>query len=443
MAERDPATTVMRIGERAVAIQIRGFRLEIEGGPTIRGDRRSLLIGTHPSADVVLQDPMVSRLHARLDIEERDYVLRDLGSTNGTRVGGTRIREACLEDGSAIELGATRIAFRLAAEPFEIRLADVDRFEGLLGRSVAMRELFEICAKVAPTEAPVILQGETGTGKDLVARALHARSLRRDRPFVVLDCAAIPPGLIESELFGHEKGAFTGATSARAGVFERAAGGTVFLDELGELPLELQPKLLRCLESGEITRVGGERPIRVDFRAIAATHRDLPRAITENRFRADLYYRLAVIRIAVPPLRDRREDIPLLAAHFARQVLGDAARPGLPPDALDALFGELTRHDWPGNVRELRNVVERAIILADPARLGAGTLEVAAGELSRSIEKAVHKQHSLRAARAEHEREYLTALLRHTEGDLDAAAQIAGIHRKSLERLIRRLKLRS
>jgi DNA-binding NtrC family response regulator len=216
----------------------------------------------------------------------------------------------------------------------------------------------------------------------------------------------------------------------------------VFLDEPGALPLELQPKLLRCLESGEVTRVGGERPIRVDFRAIAATHRDLPRAITENRFRADLYYRLAVIRIAVPPLRDRREDIPLLAAHFAREVLGDAARPGLPPDALDALFGELTRHDWPGNVRELRNVVERAIILADPARHGANTLEVAAGELQRSIEKAVHKQHSLRAARAEHEREYLTALLRHTEGDLDAAAQIAGIHRKSLERLIRRLKLR-
>jgi DNA-binding NtrC family response regulator len=385
---------------------------------------------------------MVSRLHARLDVEERDYVLRDLGSTNGTRVGDTRVREACLDDGSAIELGATRLVFRLTDEPFEIPLADADRFEGLLGRSVAMRELFAICARVAPTEAAVIIEGETGTGKDLVARALHERSARRGRPFVVLDCAAIPPGLIESELFGHERGAFTGATAARAGVFERAAGGTVFLDELGELPLELQPKLLRCLERGELTRVGGERPIRVDFRAIAATHRDLPRMITENRFRADLYYRLAVIRLAVPPLRERREDIPLLAAHFAREVLGDAARPGLPADALDALFGELTRHDWPGNVRELRNVVERAIILADPALIAAGALEVAAGELSRSIEKAVHRQHPLRAARAEHERAYLTALLAHTEGDLDAAAAIAQVHRKSLERLLRRLKLR-
>ena len=442
MADRPTATTVMRIAERAIAIQIRGFTLEIEGGRTIRGDKRSLLIGTHPSADVVLDDPMVSRLHARIDVEERDYVLRDLGSTNGTRVGATRIREACLEDGSAIELGATRIAFRLADEPFEIRLADDERFEGMLGRSVAMRELFAVCARVGPTEAPVIIWGETGTGKDLVARAIHERSLRRGRPFVVLDCAAIPPGLIESELFGHEKGAFTGATAARAGVFERAGGGTVFLDELGELPLELQPKLLRCLESGEVTRVGGEKPIRVDFRAIAATHRDLPRSITENRFRADLFYRLAVIRIAVPPLRERREDIPLLAAHFATELLGDAARAGLPPDTLDALFGELTRHDWPGNVRELRNVVERAMILADPELLGAAALEVAAGELQRSIEKAVHRQHPLRAARAEHEREYLTALLAHTDGDLDAAAAIAQVHRKSLERLIRRLKLR-
>src|SRR5689334_24314046 len=327
MAERPTAataTTVMRIADRAVAIQIRGFALELPGGRTVRGDKRSLLLGTHPSADVVLDDPMVSRLHARLDVEDEDYVLRDLGSTNGTRVGATRIREACLEDGSVLELGGTRISFRLLDEPFEIRLADSDRFEGLIGRSVAMRELFAICDRVAPTEVPVIIQGETGTGKDLVARAIHERSLRRGKPFVILDCAAIPPGLIESELFGHEKGAFTGATSARAGVFERADGGTVFLDELGELPLELQPKLLRCLESGEVTRVGGEQPVRVDFRVIAATHRDLPRSITENRFRADLYYRLAVIRIAVPPLRDRREDIPLLAAHFARQVLGDA-----------------------------------------------------------------------------------------------------------------------
>ncbi|HEY5938739.1 MAG TPA: sigma 54-interacting transcriptional regulator [Kofleriaceae bacterium] len=444
-SERYLATTVMRVAERPVAIQIRGFALTILDGPkagtTVRGDKRSLLIGTHPSADIVLDDPMVSRLHARLDVEAEDCVLRDLGSTNGTRVGGTRIRAACLDHGAQIEVGGTKLAFELLDQPFEIQLAQEDRFENLLGSSVAMRELFALCAKVAPTDAPVIIQGETGTGKDLVARAIHARSLRSDKPFVVLDCAAIPPNLIESELFGHEKGSFTGATATRAGVFERAEGGTVFLDELGELALELQPKLLRCLETGVVTRVGGEKPVEVNFRAIAATNRDLPRLITENRFRADLFYRLAVIRLTVPSLRERREDIPLLAAHFTRQALGDAPS-AIPAETLDVMFGELTRHDWPGNVRELRNVVERAAILADPKLLRASAMDAAAGELQRSIEKAVHKQMTLRAAKTEREREYLMDLLRATDGNLDEAARIAEVHRKSLERLIRRHKLR-
>jgi DNA-binding NtrC family response regulator len=429
-----PATTVLRVADRPVAIQIKTFALEV-GERSIRGDKRSLLVGTHPSADVVLDDPLVSRLHARLDVEDTEYILRDLGSTNGTRVGGVRIRQACLDDGSLIELGGTRMRFRIFDEPFEIELARDDRFLGLVGRSVAMRELFALLERVAPTEAAVILEGETGTGKDLVARAIHASSKRADKPFVVLDCAAIPASLIESELFGHEKGAFTGATAARAGVFERADGGTVFLDELGELAVELQPKLLRCLETGELTRVGGTQPMKVDFRVIAATNRDLPRMITESRFRADLYYRLAVIRIVVPALRDRREDIPLLAAHFAREALGAA----IPFDVLDALFGELTRHDFPGNVRELRNVVERAVILADPELVQG---EAGAQELSRSIEKAVHKQITLRAARAEHERAYFEELLRATDGDLDEAADIAQVHRKSLERFLRRHKLR-
>jgi transcriptional regulator with GAF, ATPase, and Fis domain len=445
--ERRPATTLLRTGDRATAIQVRGFSLELVSGAgagrTVRGDKRSVLFGTHASADVQLADPHVSRLHARLDVEDADYVLRDLGSTNGTRVAGTQIRQACLHDGAILELGATRIRFRILDEPFEIPLAEADRFEGLIGRSVAMREMFAVCARVAPTGAPVILEGETGTGKELVARAIHRRSRRGEQPLVVLDCSAIPPALVESELFGHERGAFTGAIAMRPGVFERGDGGTVFLDELGELPLEVQPKLLRCLESGELRRVGGEQPIKVDLRIIAATHRDLPRMVAEGRFRADLYYRLAVIRVAVPALRDRRDDIPLLAAHFAEDALGHRGRPPLPAEALEALFGELTRHDWPGNVRELRNLVERAAILADPKLLHAGVLDVAAGELSRSIEQAVHTQGTLRAARTEREREYLTDLLRATGGDLDDAARIAGVHRKSLERLLRRHKLRA
>ncbi len=446
-SERRPATTVLHIDGRPAAIQVRGFALEIQSGAAagtlIKGDKRSLLFGTHPSADVVFVDSTVSRLHARLDVEDRDYILRDLGSTNGTRVGGTRIREACLEDGVTIELGAARLRFRVLDEPFEIQLADEETFEGMIGRSVVMRELFALCARVAPTEAPVIVDGETGTGKELVARAIHERSRRCSKPFVVLDCGAIPPPLVESELFGHERGAFTGAVASRAGVFERADGGTVFLDELGELALEHQPKLLRCLETGELTRVGGERPIRVDIRVIAATHRDLPRMIAENEFRADLFYRLAVIRMTVPALRDRREDIPLLAAHFARAALAEHGPAPMPPDMLEALCGELTRLDWAGNVRELRNLVERAVILADPGVIHDSTVENAADELRRSIEQAIHKRVPLRAARAEMEREYLTALLRATDGDLDEAARIAQIHRKSLERLVRQHRLRS
>ena len=446
-SERRPATTVLHVDGRAAAIQVRGFVLEIQSGASaetlIKGDKRSLLFGTHSSADVVLVDSTVSRLHARLDVEDRDYVLRDLGSTNGTRIGGTRIREACIEDGVTIELGASRVRFRLVDEPFEIQLAGEESFEGMLGRSLVMRELFALCTRIAPTEAPVIVDGETGTGKELVARAIHERSRRRGKPFVVLDCGAIPPPLIESELFGHERGAFTGAVASRAGVFERADGGTVFLDELGELAIEHQPKLLRCLETGELMRVGGERSIRVDIRVIAATHRDLPRMIAENQFHADLFYRLAVIRMTVPALRDRREDIPLLAAHFARAAFEEHGPQPMPPDMLEALCGELTQHHWAGNVRELRNVVERAVILADSNVLHAGVAEHAAGELRRSIEESVHKRVTFRAARAEMEREYLSALLRATEGNLDEAARIAQVHRKSLERLVRRHKLRS
>jgi two-component system response regulator GlrR len=421
-------------------LSVRGYRVEVESGAkagtTIVGDGRSLLVGTHASADVVLDDTTVSRMHARIDVEDNEYVLRDLGSTNGTRVGGVRVREACLEDGALVELGASRLRFRTSDAPFEIPLAAEESFEGLLGRSIAMRELFATCARVAPTDASVILQGETGTGKELVARAIHERSTRREKPFVVLDCGAIPPSLVESELFGHERGAFTGAVAARAGVFERADGGTVFLDELGELPVEHQPKLLRCLETGELTRVGGERVIKVDIRVIAATHRDLARMIAENRFRPDLYYRLAVIRTTVPALRDRREDIPLLAAHFARLALGD--KQPLAPELLEALCGELSRHDWPGNVRELRNVVERAVILAEPDVIEKATVDTAVEVLGRSIEQAVHKRVPLRAARAQMEREYVAALLRATGNDLDEAAQIAQVHRKSLERIMRR-----
>jgi two-component system response regulator GlrR len=438
------ATRVLRLSQRAVAIEVRGFSLEVIAGPdsgkVLQAKQRSVLVGTHPSADVVLSDPHVSRLHARLDVEDDEYVLRDLGSTNGTRVGEVKIREACLDDGALLGVGTTRLRFRLSGEPFEIPLADEEAFEGLIGRSVGMRELFQMCARVAPSDATVLIEGETGSGKELVAEAIHRRSRRKDRPFVVFDCGAAPATLIESELFGHERGAFTGAVAARAGVFERADGGTLFLDELGELAPELQPKLLRALEAGEIQRVGGEKVKKVDVRVIAATHRDLSRLIAEGRFRADLFYRLAVIRLRVPALRERREDIPLLAASFARAALGDTAP--LPTQVLEVVFEKYRNHAWPGNVRELRNAVERAVVLADPQLVGAADALSAAQALSRSVEGTLGKRLSLRDARDQHDREYLVEILRAAEGDITAAATIAEVHPKSLERLIRKYRLK-
>jgi DNA-binding NtrC family response regulator len=298
-----------------------------------------------------------------------------------------------------------------------------------------MRELFALLARIAPSEAPVLIEGETGTGKERVARAVHARSRRADKPFVVFDCAAVPPTLIESELFGHEKGAFTGATDKRAGVFERAAGGTVFLDELGELALELQPKLLRVLESNEVQRVGGQKPTPIDARVVAATNRDLQARVSDGLFREDLYYRLAVVTLEVPPLRERREDVPLLAAHFARDRIFAGGAGGRAP-GWEAIFEFMKSYDWPGNVRELRNVVERAVIMADPGLLAGDPLDALA-ELRKKAEPALRRRVSLRASRDQHEREYLEDLLRSVDGDLDEAATIADVHRKSLERLLR------
>jgi len=425
------------------ALEVQGFQLEVIGGADVgqcyRGGARSVLIGSHASADLPLSDPYVSRVHARVDVEETGFVLRDLGSTNGTRLLGVRVRDALLDDGSVFELGSTRVRFSLLAERFRIELAAEDVFEGLVGRSVVMRELFALLARVSPSESTILIEGETGTGKELVARAVHARSRRAERAFVVFDCGAVPGGLIESALFGHERGAYTGAVSSQPGVFERADGGTVFLDELGELAPELQPKLLRVLEQGEVRRVGATDSRHVDVRVVAATHRDLERMVAEGRFREDLFYRLAVIRVRVAPLRERRDDIPLLAAHFA---LAMEAPETLTPAVLETMFADLRDRELPGNVRELRNLVERAIVLADPRQIRAGEHE-AAEELGRSIERSLRKQMSLREARLEREREYLSELLLATAGDLDEAARTAKVHRKSLERLLRRHKLKA
>ncbi|MDB4980312.1 MAG: sigma54 specific transcriptional regulator, Fis family, partial [Myxococcales bacterium] len=341
----------------ASSLRVRRCRLTVVAGPDagLTRDFEAVVIrvGARAGADLTLEDAKVSRTHFEIRLDAQGYRLRDLESTNGTFVAGLRVRDVYVPPGASIYVGDTRLRFDPLDESVEIELAPVDRYAGLVGRSVVMREMFARLALIAPTEATVLVTGETGTGKELVAEALHGQSRRRGGPFVVLDCGAIPANLMESEAFGHERGAFTGATAAHVGAFERADGGTLFLDEIGVLPLELQPKLLRALERKEIRRVGGSAMKKVNIRVVAATNRDLAVEVNRGRFREDLYYRLAVAHVAVPPLRERREDIPLLVDHIVASLPGGRERA---PRA--ETIELMQRHEWPGNVRELRNLVE-------------------------------------------------------------------------------------
>jgi len=328
-----------------------------------------LVVGSGPDCDVQLDDPHVSYHHAALSRGPNGIVLRDLGSSNGTRVATIAIKEAVLSSGAEIVVGTTRLRFeqggesgkpaRLMREPVgDDELRDVPgRFGGAVGPSLAMRRVFALLARIAPTDLTITLIGETGTGKDVLARAIHEASARRDAAFTVFDCTAVPPSLIESALFGHEKGAFTGATVARPGVFERAHGGTLFIDEIGELPLDLQPKLLRALEQRQVQRLGASAPQPFDARIVAATNRDLSGQVEAGAFRQDLFFRLSTAVLQVPPLRERLDDLPELVAHFL--ALGGHAL-----TVTAAALALLRAHPWPGNVRELKNAVDSAAALA-------------------------------------------------------------------------------
>jgi transcriptional regulator with GAF, ATPase, and Fis domain len=358
--------TTLFEGEWATVRRMRKGKLVVTNGPD---QGRELEIakprvtgGRSIISDLVVQDKAVSGTHFEVSARDDGYRLRDLNSRNGIYVGDLRVREVYLRPGTVFRIGHTNIQFQSLQDVVEIELSKKDRFDLMLGSSPAMREIFAQLEKVAPSELTCLITGETGTGKEMVARALHNASARKNKPFVVLDCGSIPRELIESTLFGHEKGSFTGAVAQHTGCFEQANGGTIFLDEIGELDISLQPKLLRVLEQREIKRVGGDRTYKVDVRVLAATNRDLREEVNRGTFREDLYFRLSVVHVELPPMRERREDIPALANHFLRDI---ATRRGMTmswsQDAMVALIG----HTWPGNVREMRNVVERAAALSD------------------------------------------------------------------------------
>ncbi len=413
-------------------------------------------IGKVEGNDVVLPEETVSRVHCEILRDAKGHLLRDLSSTNGTFLDGAEIREAYIRAGSVITVGTVQLKFQPYEERIEILPSDKDQLGEMVGGSLRMREIYGLIERIAPTEATVLIEGETGTGKDLVARTLHNMSRRKNGPFIVVDCGAVAGNLIESELFGHEKGAFTGASATRLGAFELASasgGGTIFLDELGELSLELQPKLLRVLEQREIRRVGGNRTIKIDIRVIAATKRDLLREVQQGKFREDLFFRLSVVPIRVPALRERKEDLPLLVHAFLKRI---NAEQGVAQRELDeSAMSALVAHDWPGNVRELRNVLERGVYLAPGAQpvklvslpgqvdggleqspLGGNAATASAG--ASAFDAALSYRDNKERWENDFEKRYLTWLMERAEGNISRAAREADMDRKYLHKLLKK-----
>ena len=349
-----------------------------------------------------------------------------------------RVRDADLPAGTLVLVGASRFRIEVQDEPAFVPLSDRASLGELVGSSFEMRRVYAVIERIAPADATVLLQGETGTGKEVVARTIHALSRRATKPFVPVDCGSIPANLFESELFGHVRGAFSDAVSDRRGVFEEADGGTLFLDEIGEIPIELQPKLLRALETRSVRRVGTNTARPVDVRIVAATNRPLAKAVNEGLFRDDLYYRLAVVDSALPPLRARREDIAPLATHFLTRLRGEKAV--LPPD----LAASIAQRDWPGNVRELRNFVERSLALGlfdEAARRPSRpppSIE-APGDLADLVPLDRPLKDARQAWMMSFESVYARHVLRRAQGNVTRAAEMAGVSRRFLQRLLARL----
>jgi DNA-binding NtrC family response regulator len=407
----------------------------IEGpdvGKAASARSEKLSVGTARDNDLQLTDETVSRYHLELWGSPDGVRVHDPGSTNGTWASAVRVQSGVVPPGSILKLGKTTLRVG-QGEPLTLALHKNDALAGLRGQSPLMRRLMAQLQRAAGRDVSVLLVGESGTGKELCARALHDLGPRRDKPFVTVDCGALSPTLIGSELFGHEKGAFTGADRAHVGAFEQANGGTLFLDEIGELPAALQTTMLGVLERGRFKRLGGRAEIAVDVRIVSATNRDLRAEVNAGTFRLDLYYRLAVVSLPVPPLRDHAEDVPLLVEHFVRECGHDGrVEDVVAPETLQSW----TQHRWPGNVRELRNLVEATLAMGEPPPL-VDSPSPPAGDPFQTLLPLGYKQ-----ARAqllhEFEERYLTHLLERSGGNVAKAAREARMDRSHLIDLLQR-----
>ncbi len=425
-------TTRSRTAPRSYSLQVLGQA----GGtrPAVALGARPITVGAHAGCDLVLEDPQVSRKHAEIAIVTEGIRIKDFGSTNGTWWQGSKVTEVVVPAGATVQFGGTPVRISASDAP-SLPPSDRDHFGGIVGKSVAMRELFAVLEMAGPSDATVLIEGESGTGKELCARAIHDSSSRAQGPFVVVDCSAISENLVDSHLFGHVKGAFTGADRERKGAFLEATGGTLFLDELGELPLSAQAKLLRVLEAQTVQPVGADRPISVDTRVVAATHRDLSRMVAAKQFRFDLFYRLAVVHVALPPLRERLEDLPHLIETFYQ-------RRGVAPGAIDGdNLDRMRRHAWPGNVRELRNVLERAWALSGP-NAGFSNLRLwldpggAQSSSSEVVDTSLPFKDAKERWNDQFERRYVSMVFAHQGNNVTRAAEHAGLSRRHFRELL-------
>ncbi len=431
-----PGSTLQLEARSGEEMGAKGCTLRVVDGPDVGKvfplTTGELVVGSGEEADFRLSDAAVSSRHCRIAVSDAGLQAEDLGSTNGTWYLGSRIGRATLGVGAVLKVGRSRIALSSLEQGGGAQASARTSYGRLLGESLEMRRLFALLERLEAVDYSVLLIGETGVGKEVIGREIHEHSKRATGPWEIFDCGAVAPNLIESELFGHTKGAFTGAVAERRGVFARANGGTILLDEIGELPLELQPKLLRVLESREVRPVGGNAALPVDVRVIAATHRDLVAAVRNKTFREDLYFRLNVVTLPIPPLRSRREDIPALVQHFVAAAAGDVA---ISADTLE-LF--TCGYDWPGNVRELRNAVARVLALGTvpdalrPSEGGAEAGSDAPGGAGESYLQA--KKRVLDAF----ERDYLVTQLQRAGNNIAQAARLAGMDRSYFKRILRR-----
>lgn len=431
-------------------ILIQKFKLLVVSGPlqgeefAVQKDR--FTIGSGPDNDLELKDTTVSRRHCEIELTQEGYLIRDNGSTNGTLIHGVRVSEAYLDRGTEFRMGNTRIIFCPMQGALEYALSPNTSFGRVLGQSVAMRRVFYLCETYASTDINILIEGETGTGKEILAEEIHRHSKRKDGPFVVVDCASLAKELIASELFGHTKGSFTGAIGDRVGAFEHANGGTIFLDEIGELQPELQPVLLRVLEKREIRRTGCNQVRHVDVRIICATNRKLESEVRTGRFREDLFFRLSVVRVEVPPLRQRKTDIAMLAEKFLSDFYGPNAMQEIVE--FDKAVEAFKNYEWPGNVRELRNVIEMAAY--SERRPMDLTTFLYLNRMPHPSEKPATEfsaDRPFKDAKNEliqnFEKDYIREILQRCGGNVSRAAREAGIERAYLQRLVAKYDLRN